>query len=70
MPLAAWANRTFFRAGVAVYSAIFSFLVLPRGLALAPATVTLIYSMALLAAITIGVLVITWFKLRRPRALH
>ena len=70
MPLAAWANRTFFRAGVAVYSAIFSFLVLPRGLALAPATVTLIYSMALLAAITIGVLVIAWFKLRRPRALH
>ena len=69
MPLAAWANRTFFRAGVAIYSSVFAFLVLPRGLALPPATVAVIYSMAVVAALTFAVLVIVWLKLRRPRVL-
>lgn len=45
-PLAAWANRFFFRAGVAVYSAVFSFLVLPRGLGLQAKTVFTIYGVA------------------------
>nr|WP_156230958.1 polyprenol phosphomannose-dependent alpha 1,6 mannosyltransferase MptB [Corynebacterium occultum] len=43
VPLAAWANRIFFRAFVAIYSAAFSFFVLPRGLALPPDTVIAIY---------------------------
>ena len=46
VPLSAWANRFAFRAGVAAYSALFSFLVLPRGLALSPGTVFTIYSTA------------------------
>ena len=70
MPLAAWANRTFFRAGVAAYSAAFSFFVLPRGLALPPGTVTLIYSMALFAALTILLCVFAWFRVRGRRVLH
>lgn len=43
VPLAAWANRLFFRVCVVVYSAAFSFFVLPRGLALPPDTVFAIY---------------------------
>ena len=46
VPLAAWANRFGFRAGVAAYSAVFSFLVLPRGLALPPGTILTIYGSA------------------------
>ena len=70
MPLAAWATRPFFRAGVAVYSSVFAFLVLPRGLALPPATVALIYSMALFAAVAMALLLFVWLRVRRPRALH
>ncbi|EEI16653.1 polyprenol phosphomannose-dependent alpha 1,6 mannosyltransferase MptB [Corynebacterium lipophiloflavum] len=46
LPLAAWANRLFFRAAVVIYSAVFSFLVLPRGLALNPGAVITIYTIA------------------------
>lgn len=45
-PLAAWADRFFFRAAVALYSSIFSFLVLPRGLALDAGAVFTIYATA------------------------
>src|SRR5699024_8189882 len=43
LPLAAWANRTFFRVSVVAYSAFFSFTVVPRGLALPASTVVSIY---------------------------
>lgn len=60
VPLSAWANRGAFRVAVVVYSALFSFFVLPRGLGLPPLTVLQIYvgaavafvaCMAILAAI-------------------
>src|SRR5699024_9876300 len=38
-PLAAWANRLFFRYAVMIYSAVMSFVVLPRGLGLPPGTI-------------------------------
>lgn len=47
MPLAAWANQSTFRVSVAVISAVLSFFILPRGLNLPPATVSLIYGMFL-----------------------
>ncbi|WP_224400378.1 polyprenol phosphomannose-dependent alpha 1,6 mannosyltransferase MptB [Corynebacterium poyangense] len=43
LPLAAWANRTFFHAAVTLYSGFISFVVLPRGLGLPPITVVQIY---------------------------
>ena len=70
LPLAAWANRFFFRAAVAIYSALFSFLVLPRGLALPPGTVATIY---LAAAVWFAVMcAAAWFWYRRTagRGLH
>ncbi len=70
LPLAAWANRMFFRVGVAVYSAVFSFLVLPRGLALQPPAVATIYGTAAVtfaAMVAVGVLV---YRRRRGRGLH
>ncbi|MGV0374063.1 polyprenol phosphomannose-dependent alpha 1,6 mannosyltransferase MptB [Corynebacterium hadale] len=70
LPLAAWANRFFFRAAVAIYSVLFSFLVLPRGLALPPGTVATIY---LAAAVWFAVMcAAAWFWYRRTagRGLH
>lgn len=70
LPLAAWANRVFFRVGVAAYSAVFSFLVLPRGLALQPGAVATIY---LSAALTFAMLIVAaWlvYRRRRGRVLH
>lgn len=70
LPLAAWANRTFFRIAVVAYSAFFSFTVLPRGLALPPLTVGSIY---LGAALTFAVVVgMGWWLMRRGviRGLH
>lgn len=70
LPLAAWANRVFFRVGVAGYSAVFSFLVLPRGLALPPPAVATIYGTAAItfaAMVAVGVLV---YRRRRGRVLH
>lgn len=70
MPLAGWANRTFFRAGTAAYSALFSFVVLPRGLALPPDAVATIYVNALLAAAVIGAGAWAWLRVRGQKVLH
>ena len=43
LPLAAWANRPLFRISAVAYSALMSFFVLPRGLALPGGTVVAIY---------------------------
>ncbi|MDO5669563.1 MAG: polyprenol phosphomannose-dependent alpha 1,6 mannosyltransferase MptB [Corynebacterium sp.] len=65
LPLAAWANRVFFRIGVVVYSAFFSFTVLPRGLALPPATIGAIYFGALLVfAVVVG---LGWWLMQRGK---
>lgn len=48
VPLSAWANRVQFRIAVVLYSAVFSFVVLPRGLGLPPGTVAQIYLLALM----------------------
>ncbi|APT82675.1 polyprenol phosphomannose-dependent alpha 1,6 mannosyltransferase MptB [Corynebacterium ammoniagenes] len=69
-PLAAWANRLFFRYAVMIYSAVMSFVVLPRGLGLPPGTILQIY---LSAAVGLAVLVtIGWVALRlfRRRVLN
>lgn len=64
-PLAAWANRLFFRYAVIIYSAIMSFVVLPRGLGLPAGTVAQIY---LTAAVSMAVLVTNgWVALRLSR---
>lgn len=64
-PLAAWANRLLFRYAVIIYSAVMSFVVLPRGLGLPAGTVAQIY---FTAAIGLGVLVaIGWVALRLKR---
>ncbi|MDR7329383.1 polyprenol phosphomannose-dependent alpha 1,6 mannosyltransferase MptB [Corynebacterium guangdongense] len=65
VPMAAWANRMFFRVVVVVYSALMSFTVLPRGLALPPDTVVTIYLGAIVSALTI--LAAGWFLLRKLR---
>ena len=63
LPLAAWANRQFFRVTVVAYSAFFSFTVLPRGLALPPGTIGSIYlGAALIFAAIIG---LGWWLMRR-----
>lgn len=54
VPLAAWANRLFFRTCVVAYSAAFSFFVLPRGLALPADTVVAIYVGAAVSFVIIG----------------
>ena len=64
-PLAAWANRWFFRYAVVIYSAVMSFVVLPRGLGLPPGTIAQIY---LSAALGLGTLmIIGWVALRLMR---
>lgn len=68
LPLAPWANRYAFRAAVAVYSAVFSFLVLPRGLALPPGTVATIYTTAAAAFAVLAAVAVAWFRwCRRAR---
>lgn len=63
VPLAAWANRRFFRVAVVVYSVAMSFAVLPRGLALPPSTVLTIYfSAAIAGAVILG---LAWYLLRK-----
>ncbi len=67
VPLAAWANRLSFRVGVGVYSTVFSFLVLPRGLALPPGTVVTIYASAAVAfAVLVGAAWL-WYRRRGAR---
>lgn len=63
IPLAAWANRAFFHVCVVLYSAAFSFFVLPRGLGLPPGTVFSIYFSAVLCSII--VVGLGWYLLRR-----
>lgn len=70
MPLAAWADRAFFRAGTAAYCALFSFVVLPRGLALPPAAVATIYVNALLAVVAIAACAWAWFRIHGQKVLH
>lgn len=48
LPLAAWANRALFRVSAVLYSTIFSFALLPRGLELPSTTVAYIYVMSAL----------------------
>ncbi|MEX3503967.1 polyprenol phosphomannose-dependent alpha 1,6 mannosyltransferase MptB [Corynebacterium sp. LK2510] len=69
LPLAAWANRRAFRIGVAIYSAVFSFLVLPRGLALPPGTVFTIYASAAVAYAVLVAVVWWWYSRRGHRSL-
>ena len=70
MPLAAWANRRFFRVAVAGYSAVFSFLVLPRGLALPAGTVVTIYSLLFVSALILALMACGWLKARGSKVLH
>lgn len=70
MPLAGWANRKFFRAGTAAYCALFSFVVLPRGLALPPDAVATIYLNALLAVTLIALAVWAWLRFHGQKVLH
>ncbi|AKK03199.1 polyprenol phosphomannose-dependent alpha 1,6 mannosyltransferase MptB [Corynebacterium epidermidicanis] len=63
LPLAAWANRSAFRMSVVGYSALVSFFVLPRGLALPPLTVASIYIGA--ASIFAVLLLCMWWLLRK-----
>lgn len=70
LPLAAWANRRFFRMAVILYSGVMSFIVLPRGLGLPPGTVFVIYLAALLTFVALAT--VGWVALRRAgvRVLH
>lgn len=70
LPLAAWANRFFFRASVATYCAVFSFLVLPRGLALPPGTVATIYLAAACYFALMCAAAWLWYRWRAGRGLH
>lgn len=47
LPLAAWANRRAFHLTAIIYSVVFSFFILPRGLSLPTSTVIYIYLMSL-----------------------
>lgn len=63
VPLAAWANRPLFRIAVIGYSVLFSFFVLPRGLALPPVTILSIYVGA--ASLFAVCLLIGWWVYQR-----
>ncbi|STC70492.1 polyprenol phosphomannose-dependent alpha 1,6 mannosyltransferase MptB [Corynebacterium pilosum] len=69
VPLAAWANRTFFRGAVVIYSAFFSFIVLPRGQSLPPGTVASIYISALVSCLLLALLAWIWLRSQRLRRL-
>ncbi|WP_206214021.1 polyprenol phosphomannose-dependent alpha 1,6 mannosyltransferase MptB [Corynebacterium qintianiae] len=70
LPLAAWANRLFFRAAVVAYSAIFSFLVLPRGLALDPGAVFTIYATAAASFAVLCAAAWWWYRRSGRRSLN
>ncbi|MBG6121648.1 polyprenol phosphomannose-dependent alpha 1,6 mannosyltransferase MptB [Corynebacterium aquatimens] len=70
LPLAAWANRRAFRAFVVLYCGTFSFLVLPRGLALPPGTVVTIYFMWAAGIVFVAALCWCGLKLSRSKVLH
>ncbi|MDO4928703.1 MAG: polyprenol phosphomannose-dependent alpha 1,6 mannosyltransferase MptB [Corynebacterium sp.] len=62
-PLAAWANTYGFRIAVIAYSAIVSYLTLPRGLTLPPAMVITIYVVAIAGSI-IFLILLRWIFTR------
>lgn len=66
MPLAAWANRGTFRVAVVTYCVVLSFFILPRGLNLPPATVSVIYVMS--ALFSVALIVIGWLIYQRRKA--
>lgn len=68
-PLAAWANRWFFRYSVVIYSAIMSFVVLPRGLGLPPGTIAQIYLSAAVGLATLITFGLVALRLMRTRVL-
>ena len=67
LPLAAWANRFAFRASVAGYSALVSFLVLPRGLKLQAGAVATIYVSAIVGFVLLAVCVALTLRVWRRR---
>ena len=67
LPLAAWANRFTFRASVAGYSALVSFLVLPRGLRLQAGAVATIYGSAVVGFILLAACVALALRVWRRR---
>lgn len=70
VPLSAWANRGQFRTAVVVYSAIFSFVILPRGLGLPPATVAQIYLVALLFFVAVMFVIVAYSTRSKVFRLH
>lgn len=56
IPLSAWANRSFFRVPVIIYSVVISFVTIPRGLGMPPADVLSIYTASFLCLIVICLL--------------
>nr|WP_120492504.1 polyprenol phosphomannose-dependent alpha 1,6 mannosyltransferase MptB [Corynebacterium lactis] len=70
VPLSAWANRVQFRTAVVVYSAVFSFVILPRGLGLPPSTVLQIYLLALLFFVAVMFVVVAYATRSKVFRLH
>ena len=68
-PLAAWANRWFFRYSVVIYSAVMSFVVLPRGLGLPPGTIAQIYLSAAVGLAALTTFGLVALRLMRTRVL-
>ena len=70
VPLSAWANRVQFRIAVVLYSAIFSFVVLPRGLGLPPGTVAQIYLLALVFFVAVMFVILAYSTRSKVFRLH
>ena len=70
VPLSAWANRVQFRIAVVLYSAIFSFVVLPRGLGLPPGTVAQIYLLALVFFVAVMLVILAYSTRSKVFRLH
>ena len=70
VPLSAWANRVQFRIAVVLYSAIFSFVVLPRGLGLPPGTVAQIYLLALVFFVAVMFVILAYSMRSKVFRLH
>ncbi|MCS4535124.1 polyprenol phosphomannose-dependent alpha 1,6 mannosyltransferase MptB [Corynebacterium sp. HS2168-gen11] len=70
LPLAAWANRPFFRSAVILYSTLLSFFILPRGLGLPPDTILSIYLASILGWILIMVFSYVILRKRGIVGLH
>ncbi len=59
LPLAAWANRRTFHLTAVVYSVVFSFFILPRGLSLPTSTVIYIYAMSFVFFL-VALIILRW----------